>query len=106
MILFYNHHIGVYVDCFDAIVCLSVNDAHVMHAWGLDQQVGDKIIMLADQAAAFSQELGLAVHMGDVIGTRAARCALVIEDGVITHSFVEEPAVYEVSSAEHVLANI
>ena len=44
--------------------------------------------------------------MGDVIGTRAARCALVIEDGVITHSFVEEPAVYEVSSAEHVLANI
>ena len=91
---------------FDAIVCLSVNDAHVMHAWGLDQQVGDKIIMLADQSAAFSQELGLAVHMGDIIGTRAARSALVIEDGVITHSFVEEPAVYEVSSAEHVLANI
>ena len=91
---------------FDAIICLSVNDAHVMHAWGKDQQVGDKIIMLADSTAAFSEAIGLAVHMGPVIGTRAARSAFIIEDGIITKAFEEEPMVYEVSSAEHVLANL
>ena len=91
---------------FDVIICLSVNDAHVMHAWGKDQAVSDKIIMLADASGAFSQALGLAVHMGPVIGTRAGRSAFVVDNGTITHSFVEEPAVYEVSSAEHVLANL
>ena len=45
---------------FDEIICLSVNDAHVMYAWGLDQQVGDKITMLADSAGALSEAIGLA----------------------------------------------
>ncbi|MGH7186661.1 MAG: redoxin family protein, partial [Pseudomonadota bacterium] len=31
----------------DAIACLSVNDAWVMGAWGKDQEVGDKVMMLA-----------------------------------------------------------
>jgi len=91
---------------FDAIICLSVNDAHVMYAWGEAQGVGDKIIMLADSTAAFSEAIGLAVHMGPVIGTRASRSAFIVEDGVITKCFEEEPMVYEVSSAEHVLANL
>ena len=91
---------------FDAILCLSVNDAHVMKEWGDHQEVGDKIIMAADMSADFSQSLGLAVHMGPVMGTRAGRSAIVVEKGVITHAFIEEPAVYEVSSAEHVLANL
>ena len=91
---------------FDAIICLSVNDAHVMYAWGQAQDVGDKIIMLADRDAALSEAIGLAVHMGPVLGTRASRSAFIVEDGVITKTFDEEPMVYEVSSAEHVLANL
>ena len=90
---------------FDAIVCLSVNDAHVMYAWGLDQKVGDKIIMAADSHAILAEALGLAVDMGPVLGKRAARSAFVFDDGVMTHEFKEEPMVYEVSSAEYVLAN-
>lgn len=90
---------------FDAIICLSVNDAHVMYAWGQDQQVGEKIIMAADSHAVLAEALGLAVDMGPVLGKRAARSAFVFEDGVMTHEFKEEPMVYEVSSAEHVLAN-
>ena len=107
-------HLPSYLEHYDAlknagvdeIICLSVNDAHVMYAWGLDQKVGDKITMLADSAGEFSQALGLAVYMGPVIGTRASRSAFVVEDGVITKAFVEEPMVYEVSSAENVLANL
>ena len=107
-------HMPSYLEHYDAlkeagideIACLSINDAHVMHAWGEAQNVGDKIKMLADQSGAFSEALGLAVHMGPVLGTRAGRSAFIVDDGVITHSFIEEPAVYEVSSAEHVLAHM
>ena len=90
----------------DEIACLSINDAHVMYAWGEAQQVGDKITMLADQSGDFSEALGLAVYMGPVLGKRAGRSAFIVDDGVLTHHFIEEPAVYEVSSAEHVLAHI
>jgi len=43
----------------DTIACLSVNDAFVMGAWGKDQKVGDKVMMLADGNAEFSRALGL-----------------------------------------------
>ena len=43
----------------DSIICLSVNDAHVMRAWGLDQNVDDKILMIADGSAHFTRAIGL-----------------------------------------------
>ena len=43
----------------DAIACLSVNDAYVMGAWGKDQKVGDKVMMLADGNAEFTRAVGL-----------------------------------------------
>jgi peroxiredoxin len=91
---------------FDEIICMAMNDVHVMYAWGQSQDVGDKITMLADREGQLSDALGLSVHMGPVLGTRASRSAFIVEDGVITKAFLEEPAVYEVSSAEHVLANL
>src|SRR5258707_15326427 len=41
------------------IACLSVNDAFVMDAWGKNQNVGDKVLMLADGSADFTKALGL-----------------------------------------------
>jgi peroxiredoxin len=40
------------------------------------------------------------------MGRRAARCAMVIDNGVVQSMFMEEPGAFEVSSAEHVLANL
>ena len=42
----------------DTIACLSVNDAFVMDAWGKDQKVGDKVMMLADGNGDFSKAVG------------------------------------------------
>src|SRR6187455_2767303 len=39
----------------DLIVCLSVNDGWVMQAWADSHAVGDKIVMLADGAGAFTK---------------------------------------------------
>jgi peroxiredoxin len=91
----------------DAIGCLAVNDAHVMKAWGDASSAGGKIDMLADPEAKVAEALGIAVVKTPVLGnTRAGRMALIAEDGVVTHMFMEEPGAYEVSSAEHVLKHL
>ena len=43
----------------DLIVCLSVNDAYVMHAWGESQNVDNQVLMLADGSAHFTRAIGL-----------------------------------------------
>ena len=91
---------------FDKIACLAVNDAHVMRAWGLDNDAEGIIDMVADPLAKFSDALGLTRFMGPILGHRSTRCAMIIENGVLTKMFMEEPAAFEVSSAEHVLASI
>ena len=88
----------------DAIACLSVNDAFVMDAWGKAQNVGDKVLMLADGNAAFSKAVGLTMDgTGYGMGTRASRYAMVVENGVVKTLNVEAPGAFEVSSAEAIM---
>ena len=88
----------------DAIACLSVNDAHVMFAWAEQKRATPQIDLLADSRAVFSDTLGLTTDMGPVLGIRASRSAFVVEDGIITHFFREEPKAFEVSDAETLLS--
>ena len=91
----------------DVIACVSVNDAFVMGAWGEAQGAGGKVEMLADGNGEFARALGLEMDAsGFGMGTRAQRFAMIIEDGVVKKLFVEAPGAFEVSSAEHVLANL
>jgi len=91
----------------DVIVCLSVNDAFVMGAWGAAQDVGDKVMMLADGNGEFAKLVGLemdATKFG--MGTRSQRYSMVVDDGVVTQLNVEEPGAFSVSSAEHLLKTL
>lgn len=91
----------------DRIVCLSVNDAFVMDAWGKDQKVGDKVMMIADGNADFTKALGLEMDgSGHGMGTRSKRYAMLVENGVVKKLEVEKPGSFEVSSAEHMLKQI
>jgi peroxiredoxin (alkyl hydroperoxide reductase subunit C) len=86
------------------IVCLAVNDAHVMGAWAKDQKAGDSVVMLADGSATFTKELGLELDLtARNMGIRSQRFAFIAEDGVIKKLFIEEPGGFEVSRAEAVL---
>jgi len=88
-------------------VCLSVNDAFVMGAWGKDQNVGDKVVMAADGNGEFAKALGLDFDGSKFgMGHRSQRFALVAENGVVTHLAVEAPGKFEVSSAEAVLNSL
>ncbi len=89
----------------DTIICMAVNDVFVMGAWGKDQGVGDKVVMLADGGAAFTKALGLELDLvARGLGIRSQRFALIAEDMKVTHLAVEEPGGFEVSTAEAMLA--
>lgn len=88
----------------DAIACLSVNDPFVMGAWGKDQKVGDKVMMLADGNGEFTKAVGLETDTSAYgMGRRSQRYAMVVDNGVVKALSVERPGSFEVSSAEAVM---
>jgi peroxiredoxin len=88
----------------DSVVCISVNDAFVMDAWGKDQQVGEAVTLLADGNGEFTEAVGLVMDgSGFGLGSRSQRYAMVIEDGVVTVLHVEPGGGLSVSSADAIL---
>lgn len=88
----------------DSIACTSVNDIFVMGAWGEQQEVGENVEMLADGNGDFAKDIGLTMDgSGFGMGLRSQRYAMVVNDGVVEHLFVEGPGEFKVSSAEHML---
>ena len=90
----------------DTIVCMAVNDAFVMGAWGKAQNADD-ILMLADGNAELTSKMGLELDgSGFGLGTRCQRFAAIVEDGRVTHLAVEPAGGIDVSAAEKVLAQL
>ena len=91
----------------DLIACLSVNDAFVMGAWGKDQKSGDKVMMLGDGAAEFTNAMGLSMDLTkNGMGVRSQRYAMIVKDGKVDQLFIEKPGAFEVSAAENVLKHL
>ena len=88
------------------IVCLSVNDAFVMDAWGKDKNA-EQLLMVADGNGDFTKALGLEMDgSGFGLGTRSQRYAMIVDDGRVTKLAVEEPGKLEVSAAEAILDSL
>ncbi|WP_060511654.1 peroxiredoxin [Pseudomonas sp. NBRC 111124] len=89
----------------DEILCVSVNDAFVMSAWGNSLQVGDAVKMIGDGNGEFSEALGLSQDLSARgLGRRSQRYAMLVDDGVVKHLAVEAPGKFEVSDAQSLLA--
>jgi cytochrome c peroxidase len=92
----------------DEIICVSVNDAHVMRYWGKVSGATEAgITLLADPDASFTKALGL-LYSNPAVGMldRSRRYAMIVEDGVVTRFNLEQPGVCEVSTGEAMLAAI
>lgn len=90
----------------DTIACMAVNDAFVMGAWGKAQNA-DELLMLADGNGAFAAAAGLDVDFsGYGMGSRAKRCAMIVENGTITHLGIEPAGEISVSSADAILEHL
>ncbi len=92
----------------DEIICVSVNDAHVMRYWGESTGATEAgITLLADPDASFTDALGL-TFSNPAVGmlNRSRRYAMLVEDGVLTRFHLEQPGVCEVSTGEAMLADL
>lgn len=88
----------------DSIVCLSVNDAFVMGAWGKSQNA-EELLMIADGNGEFTKAAGLEMDAsGFGMGVRSKRYAMIVDNGVVTHLAIEPAGGIEVSAAEAILA--
>lgn len=90
----------------DEIICVSVNDPFVMHAWGESTGANAAgITMLADPETAFTGAIGLAFDAppAGLMG-RSQRYAMLVEDGVVRHLNMEAgPGVCEATAGEGLL---
>ena len=88
----------------DTIVCMAVNDAFVMDAWGKAQNA-EELLMLADGNAELTAALGLEMDGSAFgLGSRSQRFAMIVEDGTVSTLNVEPGAGIDVSSAETIMA--
>jgi peroxiredoxin len=87
----------------DSIICLSVNDAFVMDAWGKAQNA-EALIMLADGSGVLTKALGLEKDItAGGLGIRSQRYAMIVENGNVTSLNVEPAGGVVVSAADVIL---
>ena len=89
----------------DHIICISVNDPFVMDAWGKENNVGDKIVMMGDPFLNFTKEISADVDKSERgLGIRSNRYTMYVEDmKVIKLQEEKDTGSCEISAAESFL---
>ena len=65
----------------DKIICISVNDPFVMNAWGKENNVGEKVLMVGDPFLNFTKAIGADVDKsGRGLGIRSNRYTMLIDN--------------------------
>ena len=99
---FVAHEQQLYDKGIDEIICLSVNDPHVMSAFSdYINHDGSNIRMASDPHGEVAEQMGLLTDMGP-LGHRSKRFAAIVMQGKIVEMFVDEQGL-DVSSAENCL---
>ena len=109
-------HLPGYVNNFEQaqkkgitkIICVSVNDPNVMKAWGENQNVGNKILMVSDPYCEFTKSIGTEIDRTEKgLGIRSARYTMLVENNVIKIIKLEEDTGQcEISAAENFIKEI
>ena len=89
----------------DQIICVSVNDPFVMNAWGKENNVGDKILMMGDPFLNFTKAIGADVDKSARgLGIRSNRYTMLVDDmKVIKLQEEKDTGSCEISAAENFL---
>jgi glutaredoxin/glutathione-dependent peroxiredoxin len=82
----------------DSIVCLSINDPHVMQARGEQNNVDGKIQMIANGNGDFTRAIGM--------GIRSQRYPMIVENSTVVQLNLKQPGKFGVSDAETILASL
>ena len=103
---FINYYSKIIEKGIDKICCLSVNDPHVMKAWGEHNNTQGKIEMISDTDCSFSKKIGLDHDYGEVLGLRCLRFSMIVKNSVLKKIFVDELGKFEVTGAENIINNL
>ena len=89
----------------ELVICISVNDPFVMNAWGKENNVGDKILMVGDPFLNFTKAIGADVDKSARgLGIRSNRYTMLVENlKVIKLQEEEDTGACEISAAENFL---
>ena len=89
----------------DQIICISVNDPFVMNAWGKENNVGDKILMIGDPFLNFTKAIGAEVDKSARgLGIRSNRYTMLVDNlNVIKIREEKDTGACEISAAENFL---
>ena len=91
----------------EEIVCVSVNDAFVMNAWGESQNAAGRVRMVADGNGDLTRALGLEMDGSKFgMGKRSQRFAMILQDNRLETLLVESGPGLSASSAESVLKHL
>ena len=87
------------------IICISVNDPFVMNAWGKENNVDEKVLMMADPFLNFTKAIGAEVDKSSRgLGIRSNRYTMLVNDMKIVKLQEEKDAgSCEISAAENFL---
>ena len=87
----------------DLIMCVSVNDPFVMNAWGEENNVGGKVIMIGDPFLNFTKAIGAEVDKsGRGLGIRSNRYTMLVDNLKVVKLQEEvDTGSCEVSAAEN-----
>ena len=90
----------------DDIVCLSVNDAWVMNAWGISQNTKGRVTMVGDGGLNFTRWAELEVDLSAKgYGPRCKRFSAIVNDGTVETVYLEDGGFGE-TSAEKLLEDL
>ena len=89
----------------DQIICMSVNDPFVMNAWGKENNVGDKIIMMGDPFLNFTKAIGAEIDKSSRgLGIRSNRYTMLVDNlKIIKIQEEKDTGSCEISAAENFL---
>jgi len=106
-------HLPGYVNMFekykekgiDQIVCISANDPFVMNAWGKENKVDGKILMMGDPFLNFTKAIGADVDKSARgLGIRSNRYTMLVDDmKVVKLQEEKDTGSCEISAAENFL---
>ena len=103
---FVHHADAIKAKGIDTIACVSVNDVFVMGAWAKDQNVGDKVMMLADGSGKFAKAAGLELDRIEAgMGMRCARFSMIVDNGVVQSIHIDD-STFDKTSAEQMLSEL
>ena len=87
----------------DKIICISVNDPFVMNAWGKENNVGEKVLMVGDPFLNFTKAIGADVDKsGRGLGIRSNRYTMLIDNlKVVKIQEEKDTGLCEVSAAKN-----